>query len=273
MSDQKNIVKYNTIRVTGDMQVGDIYNFINKEAENAFVIIIVAMTQDDFSTLLDEKMTSFKIEERRVLYQKDECDDDEDLKDFYNSCFKDVVSKDYYHDTTLEWKPFRGKKPSALNINEILTNIFSKRTTKVRCLYLESDLPLSKLIKDDHDIETFIDISEKAVLIFDPISLSHQVHREFIEEIGNIPIGGVISPTCSYLPKNIQHFSKLFSKRIVYKWHIDAKKPDAPFYFQVPDKDNFQKNILTLCMQLGHNIQVDIFKGSKNITNNTRHLG
>ena len=276
MSTEKNILKWNHMNITGDMHVGDIYNFIKENEAEAFVVVIIVMTQSDIQILCEEKMDSFRHLFKKKLYILDNYDFEENLKFFYESCFKDVVPSEHYHSTSKGWKPFLKNNDKATNqsIEELLIKIFNKRKTVVRCLYIESDLPIKNLLQSQADIETFIDILGKAVIVFDPISLSHKVHKEFIEELHDIPIGGVISPICHFSPNDVIHFSRLQLKRITHKWHLDAKMPNSNIHFSIADQFSFEKSILSICENLGYKINLDILnKGSKEILNNTRQLG
>lgn len=272
MNAEKNVLKFNTITVTGNLHVGDIQNFIVDKSNKVFVIIIVSMNQPDLAAVLEKKMISFKVSETNQIYKKDDSDFDDDLEEFYNSCFKDVISIDYYHESSSGWKPFSSNNGNANNISDILNDIFKKRSTEVLCLFIESDFLLSHLIEDD-DIDTFYQICTKAVLVFDPLSLSHQSYKSFIEGIREVRIGGVISPICTLMPNNVKRFSKLLLKRITYQWHINAQMPDQLIFFSVPDRENFTRAILATCQGLGFETGFSFNKSHKIVDNNTRRLG
>jgi len=271
----KNVIKYSSVNVKGDMHVGDIYNFITKDDESAFVIIVVVMTESDIAPLLDKQMSSFKSTYNNIFYLDDDDDCEDDLNVFFESCFKDVIPIQYYHTTSEGWKPFYLRNKNAVNesIHELLTNIFNKRTTTVRCIYIESDLPVKNLLQTKEDKEIFLSILSKSVIILDPISLSSSIYKEFVEGLKEVPIGGLISPICSYLPNEVIHFSKLQLKRISFKWHLESKKPKSEIHLSIPEKNLFEKYILETCEKLGYEININAFKsGGKTISNFTKQL-
>lgn len=261
---EQNTVKNSFIRVGGDMHIGNIYNTYIEPAPNAFVIFIIAMDYSAFETVQQMIIKEIDIQHNRKLYITDDDDLEDDLISFFNASVGAQLRAVHYESG---WKPFIHSNKSAINkpIETIIANIFENRETVVRTIWLDSTVALADIIQDDADKKIFFDLLEKAVILIDPLSLTHPVCKEYFDEIyHNAEVGGIIAVACTYSDNEVKRFSTLLLKRKYYRWHRNCPNPDIQIFFGISNENMLENQLVNICKQLGFSTHKNIFKKKPN---------
>jgi hypothetical protein len=253
MEREQNTIKDSTITAGHNVHVGNIINRYDTRP-SVLNLVIFAMTISDVDQLHGQKIKN--CHDKQLA--EDVTNDDHYDSAFHHSKENDFCAqrvRHHYGAYPSEWKPFcyHSNETPNLNIDGLVNRIFYNRNIDINIIYIYN-------VQEYRNLKQAIQhnkfMPNKALLIFDSLTLLHKEYQTLFKKIYDTSFGGVIALTYCNLPNDAQNYLRVVVRDLASRWHDGRKAPDQPYYLHLGDEYLFENLLLTATIALKYNVDL-----------------